>query len=115
LTSPTGRSWLSRPQYPAPATPVRPVPSADHEPLSPLDVLSALELERELWSTDPGDPCWDDPGGLELRAVDVDPESGEPHDSVRDRLTDGDTRWSLDLADPCAWLDQGACSNPAAT
>jgi hypothetical protein len=113
FTSPTGRSWLSRPQHAAPATPVRQVPAGAHEPLSPLDVLSALELERELWSADPGDPRWDDPDGLGLRAVDLDPESGEPHDSVRDRLTDGDTRWSLDLADPGAWLDQGTCSDAA--
>ena len=106
FTGPAGRSWLSRPQHPAQASLVGSAVAGEQRqrPRDPCDGLPELELERELWSADPGDPRWDDADGLELRALDVDPDSGEPHDSVRERLTDGDVRWWLDLADPCAWL-----------
>lgn len=92
-TSPSGRQQLSPQQHQAPAPAVRDLP---HLPgPDPLDELSPLALEHELWWLA---ECRDDPAGLELRAVDVEPEDLGP------QLPE-DTAWSLDLQDPYGWLD----------
>jgi hypothetical protein len=97
-TSPTGRSWTSPPQHPAPAPALRPLPAVPT--LSPWDELDPFSLERELWQLD-GRP--DDPAGLELRAVDHDPDQPGQPDRLGELLTAGATRWTLDLDDPYAW------------
>jgi hypothetical protein len=102
--SPTGRCWLSRPQHPAPALPLRPVPAVPSP--NPWDELDPVTLERVLWELD-GRP--DDLEGLELRAPDIDPDDPyrpydlDSPDPLGDRLTSGATRWTLDLDDPYAW------------
>jgi hypothetical protein len=98
-TSPTGRSWLSPPQHPAPAVPFRPLVAVPSAP-NPWDELDPISLERELWELD-GRP--DDPAALELRALDIDPDQHEPPDLLGDRLRQGATRWTLDLDDPWSW------------
>jgi hypothetical protein len=95
-TDPTGRSWTSPGQHPPPAAPSRPpppIPTAD-----PLDELSALQREEELWH----DGLLPDDVGPFLTA-----EDAEPHDSdrLRHRLLHTDTRWTLDLANHYAWQD----------
>lgn len=106
-TSPSGRSWHSPTPYDPPAAPVRPLP-----PLScPADALEQLtpgELENELRLLDPASPFWDDSAGAELHApdLDLDEEPVVDHDRLARRLRSGDTRWSLDLADPYAWWER---------
>jgi len=97
-TSPTGRSWLSRPQHPAPAPPTRPLPAVPTP--SPWDELDPITLEHQLWELD-GRP--DDPAGLELRTEDTDPDLLDHPDLLGQRLTTGATRWTLDLDDPYSW------------
>jgi hypothetical protein len=55
-------------------------------------------LDEQLWHLDPASPVWDDPAAHELRAQDTEPEDTD----------DGfptDTRWTLDLNNPCTWND----------
>ena len=100
-TTPTGRQWLSRPQHPAPAPPLRP-PPAVRQP-SEWDELDPASLEHELWLLTERP---DDPAGLELRATD--PHSDDAHgpdapDRLGELITSGATRWTLDLDDPYSW------------
>jgi hypothetical protein len=104
--TPTGRSWTSPPQHPAPAAPTRPLQALPT--LSLWDELDPGSLERVLWELD-GRP--DDPAGLELRAADVDPDQHDrPDDALGQRLATGATAWTLDLDDPYAWHDLPATS-----
>jgi hypothetical protein len=97
-TSPTGRTWLSPPQHQPPLPPTRPLPALPVP--DPLDQLGPAAREDEQWHTDPTNPAWDDPDGLELRVVDVDPPPyREPEPPSR-----ATSRWTLDLDDPYAWL-----------
>jgi hypothetical protein len=96
-TGPTGRSWFSAVQHRPPAAPVRPLPPVPSP--NPFDELTPSELEDELWA-------------LDLLPVDTGanhhpPLDREPLDRDRlgQRLTYGDTRWTLDLDDPYPWLD----------
>ena len=115
-TTPTGRQWTSRPQHPAPAPRLRPLRAVPTEP-DPWDQLDPVSLERELWQL-AGRP--DDPAGLELRALDIDPEDPDrPYgwdcpDLLGDRLTTGGTRWSLDLDDPYTWAGVPTAGSDAA-
>jgi hypothetical protein len=91
---------------PAPATPSS-GPRLPHLPtLNPLDELGPLQLEEELWWLA---GCPDDLDGLQLRAQDVEPPDD---DRMRRRIESGDTSWSLDLADPYAWLEPRAEASP---
>ena len=74
---------------------------------NPLDELSPLQREEETWWLA---GCPDDPEGLELRAQDIEPPD---EDRMRRRLQTGDTAWSLDLADPFAWLEPELQAGPA--
>jgi hypothetical protein len=98
-TSPTGRSWTSPAQHPPPAAPIRPLRPLPTGP-SPWDELDPITMERELWWLD---GCPDDPAGLELRAVDIDPDRTDQPDRQGDALTVGASRWTIDLDDPYSW------------
>ena len=93
--APSGESWLNPSPHQPPAAPVRPLPPVPQR--SEWDLLSPLEEEAELY------PPWlyDDPAGLELRAQDREPAD---IDLTRQRILTGDTRWTLDLHNPYAWL-----------
>ena len=108
-TDPTGRSWLSPSQHQPPTPAVRALPLLQQTP-NPFDELSPLQQEHELWLL-AGRP--DDPAAYELRAHDVDPDD-EEHDSLEERLTTRSTRWTLDLLDPYAWLDEVPQADDAA-
>lgn len=97
-TSPSGRRYVSPSQHEPPAAAVRPLP-----PLvvpDPLDLLSDLEREQELWHADPGAPVW---AGSELSDVCDDVEPEDVPDPLGRRLRWGDTRWTVDLDDHTAW------------
>jgi hypothetical protein len=101
-TSPSGRSWTSLPQHPAPApaAPLRPLGAVPTT--SPWDELDPVTLERELWEL-AGRP--DDPAGLELRAPDIDPDIQDCPDLLGERLRTTATTWTVDLDDPYGWTD----------
>ena len=105
-TSPTGRTWPSPTPHRAPEAWTRPVRALPAEP-GPLDRLSPLQLEDELWHHDPTDPHWHDPrwipDGAESLADD-DPDT-EPDDPSYLTLRHSSTRWNLDLDDPYVWLE----------
>jgi hypothetical protein len=94
-TSPSGKTWTSPSPHHTPAAPLRPLPPLPRR--SPLDELSPTALDDELWHLDPGNPLWDDPPAHQLRAHDREPHEVDP--------TPVDTRWTLDLDDPYAWLN----------
>ena len=102
-TSPTGQSWTSPHPHQPPAAPVRALPSLDGS-LSPLDELTPSVLDDELFHADPADPRWDDPDGLELSADDTDTRDGD--DPLGEAILTSSTRWTLDLDDPYAWMDE---------
>jgi hypothetical protein len=98
-TDPTGRSWTSPGQHHPPQPPRRPpppLPTAD-----PIDELSALQREEELWH----DGLLPDDTGPFTTPVDVEPADEGPPDSdrLRHRILHTDTRWTLDLANPYPW------------
>lgn len=106
FTGPCGRTWRSPGQHPAPSA-ARHVPApVPCDPDGPFDSLSPSQVERELWLLDPTSERWDDAAGLDLRVRDVDPDDGEPLDTVAERLRSGGTTWTLDLDDPYAWLSE---------
>ena len=90
-TDPTGRTWTSPSQHQPPSPAVRALPSTvrPEEPDLP-------------WADDPEHDTDDDPVRHELRAVDVDDESGPATDPLADRI-DRDTGWGLSLDDPYRW------------
>jgi hypothetical protein len=92
---PSGQSWLSPSPHQPPAAAERPLPRLPV--LTDWDLLSPLDQEAELY------PPWsyDDPAAYELRAVDREPDDV---DLTRQRILTTDTRWTLDLQDPYAWL-----------
>ena len=101
-TSPTGRAWLSPAQHqpPQPATrPLRPVPTP-----SPWDELDPAELDDLLWALDllPDDDLHNTKAALDQDVPDS--------DRLGQRLTSGDTRWTLDLDDPYRWLEPDGIS-----
>jgi hypothetical protein len=93
--SPTGPSWLSPSPHQPPAAPVRPPPPLPRR--TDWDLLSPLDEEAELYPPE----LYNDPAGLELRAQDREPED---IDLTRERILTTDTRWTLDLHNPYAWL-----------
>ena len=97
-TSPTGRSWTSLSQHPAPQPAVRPLPALQPVPKSAWAAehsLSPQALAELIAQLDT------DPRAVELRTIDVDPDEPD-RDPLADRL-DGDIRWTLDLDDPHLW------------
>ena len=98
-----GHAWLSPSQHESPAPATSPLPALPTP--NPLDELSPLQQEEELWWLA---GCPDDLAGLELRATEE--AASEERDHVADHLRTGDTRWSLDLDDPYAWQDDVCCS-----
>lgn len=107
-TSPTGRAWTSRGQHQPPARPVRPLTALPGprggDGQSAADELSPIQLNEELYLLVAGT---DDPPAVELGAPDVDPDHApETTDDLARRLRGGETRWTLDLDDPYAWLDE---------
>jgi hypothetical protein len=93
--APTGQSWLNPSPHQPPAPPARPLPPLPER--TGWELLSPLEEEAELYP-----PCrYDDPAGHELRAEDREPEH---LDLTRQRILTTDTRWTLDLHNPYAWL-----------
>ena len=102
-TSPTGQSWTSPHPHQPPAAPVRALPSLAGS-LSPLDELTPSVLDDELFHADPADPRWDDPDGLELSADDIVTRDGD--DPLGEAILTSSTRWTLDLDDPYAWMDE---------
>jgi hypothetical protein len=101
-TSPSGRSWLSGSQHRPLSPQTRPLLPLRTAP-SPWDELSPAELEQELWELADRP---DDPTGLELRAVDVQPVGDS--DRLVEHILHSDTRWGLDLSNPYSWLDKAA-------
>jgi hypothetical protein len=107
-TSPgRGRSWLSPAQHEPPAPAVRPLPPPSAH--DPLRELSPLQQDEELW--------WladrpDDPAEPELRATDTVTDPAEDRDLLREHLTRGDTRWTLDLDDPYLWWEPLPTASP---
>jgi hypothetical protein len=97
-TTVTGRSWLSRHQHQPPQPPARSLPPTATT-ASPWDELDPADLDELLWILD-GRP--DDPVGWELRAEDRAPDDV---DLTQQQILHGDTRWTLDLSDPYAWLE----------
>ena len=106
-TSPTGRSWTSPVPHEPPTPARRSLPDLP-PPQDPLDQLSPQQLVDELHRHTP-----DDPGSLELRAQDTDPEP-EASDPLRQRLLHHDTRWSLDLDNPYGCVEPVPLLDPAA-
>ena len=107
-TSLTGRTWTSPTPHQAPAAWTRPPRALPCDP-GPLDQLSPLQLDDELWHHDPSDPHWHDPDGPDL-PDDRDPD-GEPDDPSYLALRHSNTRWTLDLDNPYPWLEPAsACS-----
>jgi hypothetical protein len=96
-TAPSGRTWRSPVPHDPPAPPVRTLSSlpAREVPWDPLD-----ELDR--WAEDPGDGYWD--GSDPTDELPDHPQQVQDHDELGHRLTSTDTRWTLDLDDPYAWL-----------
>ena len=87
-TDPTGRSWLSPAQHPAPSDVDRePAATVEQHCLSP-DALAELLAQPDL-----------DPTRYELRAVEHDPHDVDrTGDAIRD-----DDGWGLALDDPYRW------------
>jgi len=104
-TSPTGQSWISPIPHQPPTAAVRTLPPLAATP-GPLDELTPSVRDDELWHSDPEDPRWDDPDGLELRADDTD--THDQDDPLGQTLLHDDTRWTLDLNDPYLWVDSEA-------
>ena len=95
-TAPTGRAWLTPGQHPAPqpaVRPLRPVPTP-----SPWEELDPQQLDELLHDLDllPEDD-------LHNAAAPADAELPD-EDRLGRRLTERDTRWTLDLDDPYRWL-----------
>ena len=117
-TSPTGRTWTSPTPHEPPAPQVRPLGPVlvPH----PLDLLGPAELEQELWALAPDSPLFDGaaPSGFcDDLDPDADPDDHAAHsltagdvdsDHLGERIRNGDTRWTLDLADVQAWERQQA-------
>jgi hypothetical protein len=101
-TSPTGRTWTSPSPHQPPQAPVRQLPALPPPP-GPLERLSPVELDAELWQLDPGSPLWDDPAAHELRAQDREPD--DDHDPLAAHILSHNARWTIDLNDPYAWTD----------
>jgi hypothetical protein len=96
-TAPTGSTWLSPAQHPAPEPAtrlLRPVPTQD-----PLGELDPQQLEATLW--DLGLLPDDDLSSSHTPADQDVPDS----DRLGHRLVHGDTRWTLDLQNPYLWIE----------
>ncbi len=106
-TGPTGRTWTSPTPHQPPEPWTRTPPELTAAP-GPLDQLSPLHLEDELWHLDPTDPHWHDPDRPSM-PDDTDPPDN-PHDPYAHTTRHPNTSWTLDLDDPYPWLEPASDS-----